>query len=288
MQKKYCVYVTFYSGNKLPPFYIGFGKVENILYRNYRGSVSSQLYKKIWKQELKLNPHLFTTKILQTYDNYEEAQAREIYIQKYFNVKSNPLYINQAIAGRADLTGMKRITDGTVDKMINLSITELPAGWKFGCSDSFKSTRGASKGIKKKYTPDGARRKSEFSKNRKKSDQELTKISNTVKTHWKEGIYDNRKKVDMSGDNNPFHGRKHKSETLKINKEKHLNKVVVVDLEGNKFVVSKEEFLRRDDLKGVSSLTKWCTNGIDNKKYSGKLPEGYRPGRTLGRRKVQI
>jgi hypothetical protein len=39
----YCVYITFYKGNKLPPFYIGSTSVEKIN-NDYNGSVGSQKY----------------------------------------------------------------------------------------------------------------------------------------------------------------------------------------------------------------------------------------------------
>jgi hypothetical protein len=51
----YCTYLTIYSGNKLPPFYIGSTSVNRIS-NGYHGSVSSKRYKSIWLEELKTNP----------------------------------------------------------------------------------------------------------------------------------------------------------------------------------------------------------------------------------------
>lgn len=59
MNNNYCVYLTIYSGSKLPPFYIGSGTLDKILNKGYRGSVTSKQFKKIWSQELKFyhNPY---------------------------------------------------------------------------------------------------------------------------------------------------------------------------------------------------------------------------------------
>lgn len=48
MSKTYCTYVTFYSGNKLPPFYIGSTSVDKIE-KGYRGSVKSKRWKQIYE-----------------------------------------------------------------------------------------------------------------------------------------------------------------------------------------------------------------------------------------------
>lgn len=60
---EYCTYLTLYSGNKLPPFYIGSTHVKNIN-KGYKGSVGSKNFGDIWKTELKENPELFKTKII--------------------------------------------------------------------------------------------------------------------------------------------------------------------------------------------------------------------------------
>lgn len=109
-KKEYCVYLTIYSGNKLPPFYIGSGTTSNLnrLRNPYRGSVTSQEYKLIWKAELKENPHLFKTKIIQWYDTRNEAYLKEEILQIHLDVSRNPLYINKAIANnKFNMTGKK-------------------------------------------------------------------------------------------------------------------------------------------------------------------------------------
>ena len=59
----YCVYLTKYTGNKLPSYYIGSTSLKRIE-NGYRGSVSSKEYKNIWKSELIDNPHLFEIEII--------------------------------------------------------------------------------------------------------------------------------------------------------------------------------------------------------------------------------
>ena len=102
----YCVYLTIYRGNKMPPFYIGRSRIKNI----DRGTVSSKLYKDIWLQELADNPQLFETKILTKHSTQKEAAEKEEYFHKKLRVHKNPLYINQATAAgtfHADIRGHK-------------------------------------------------------------------------------------------------------------------------------------------------------------------------------------
>ena len=93
----YCTYLTVYTGNKLPSFYIGSTSIDNIN-KGYRGSVVSKNYKSIWKQELKGHPELFKTIILTRHETREEAMERELIFQEAFSVARNPLYINMAHA----------------------------------------------------------------------------------------------------------------------------------------------------------------------------------------------
>jgi hypothetical protein len=96
----YCVYLTTYSGNKLPPFYIGSSSVERVN-KGYRGSVLSRQYKHIWRDEIKACAHLFKTKIIKTYSTREEAITAEKRLQKALKVAESPMYINKGYAGGA-------------------------------------------------------------------------------------------------------------------------------------------------------------------------------------------
>lgn len=93
----YCVYLTTYKGNKLPPFYIGSSNLERVS-GGYHGTVLSKTYKVIWRQELKHNPHLFTTKVVSTHHTRKEALLKERQLQQALCVVESPLYINKSYA----------------------------------------------------------------------------------------------------------------------------------------------------------------------------------------------
>lgn len=118
----YVTYLTIYSGNKLPPFYIGSSSLDNIN-NGYRGSVQSKQYEYIWKEELKQNPHLFKTKIISNHDNREDALEKELLLQTKLNVVKSPLYINMALAQKNGYFGMstkgKILSDETKRKISN-------------------------------------------------------------------------------------------------------------------------------------------------------------------------
>lgn len=94
----YCVYLTVYSGSKLPPFYIGSKDTHSIITNAYRGSVTSRKYKEIWISELKNSPHLFKTVPISYTNTRDEALTREREIQIFFDVIKNPMFINMSYA----------------------------------------------------------------------------------------------------------------------------------------------------------------------------------------------
>jgi hypothetical protein len=93
----YCVYLTIYKGNNLPPFYIGSTSIDKID-GGYHGSVMSEEYRDIWKMEIKNNPHLFKTIIIQEFKKRKDAYQKEEKIHRHLKVDKNPLYINKSIA----------------------------------------------------------------------------------------------------------------------------------------------------------------------------------------------
>jgi len=97
---KFCVYLTIYSGNKLPPFYIGSGTTHKLMNKDrpYRGSVASKRYCEIWKSEILFNPQLFKTKIIKFFETRDEAFDYEEYLHRKLNVIKNVLYVNRGIA----------------------------------------------------------------------------------------------------------------------------------------------------------------------------------------------
>lgn len=149
----YCTYLTIYKGNKLPPFYIGSTIVDKIN-KNYHGSVSSREYKKIWKSEIKSNPHLFKTIILTKHKLQKESILKELHFQIKLNVVKSSLYINLSYArpngffGRTDQVSIKGTfcwTNGEVD----IYRKEHPGeGWIKGNCEKTKLSK--SNGIRKK------------------------------------------------------------------------------------------------------------------------------------------
>lgn len=101
----FCTYLTTYSGNKLPPLYIGSTSYKRYL-NGYHGTVTSKEYKPIWKAELKNNPHLFSTEVLSFHNTREEATIQERALQIEFKVVKNSNFINKAIASANGFFGM--------------------------------------------------------------------------------------------------------------------------------------------------------------------------------------
>lgn len=104
-EKKFCVYLTIYSGNKLPPFYIGSTSIVKIK-NGYHGTIKSKKYGPTWRQELKDNPHLFRTIILYTFYSRKNALYNEKLLQIQFNVVKSSKFINMAIAKVNGFFGM--------------------------------------------------------------------------------------------------------------------------------------------------------------------------------------
>lgn len=103
---KYCVYLTIYTGNKLPMFYIGSTNIDNIKNKKYIGSVSSKEYKSIFDNEKRNNFNLFKIKILSTHETREEALLKEEEYHIKRNVVKSCFYMNKSIAKKNGFYGM--------------------------------------------------------------------------------------------------------------------------------------------------------------------------------------
>lgn len=101
----YAVYLTSYSGNKLPPFYIGSSSVKKIE-KGYRGSVRSKKYKNLWEKEIKEHPYLFKTIIISTHKTRKEATEKEHKLQKQLGVVKSDMYVNMSLATTNGFFGM--------------------------------------------------------------------------------------------------------------------------------------------------------------------------------------
>lgn len=93
----YCVYLTSYKGNLLPPFYIGSTSLKKIQ-NGYNGSVKSRKYFSIFTKERRENPHLFKTQIVSLHTTRKEAVEKEYKLQVQLNVVKSSMYFNEAIA----------------------------------------------------------------------------------------------------------------------------------------------------------------------------------------------
>lgn len=103
---EFCTYITFYAGEKLPPFYIGHSSVKNILEKGYNGSPVSKKYKDIWMSERINNKNLFSTHILTKHSTRAEANLKESDIQHFYDAPNSPLFINVSFAQKGFFCGV--------------------------------------------------------------------------------------------------------------------------------------------------------------------------------------
>lgn len=141
----YCVYITFYRGDKLPPFYVGSSYTTNVLNNGYHGTVKSKKYGKVWREEIKTNHSLFQTFILSTHEIETDARKKEYMLQKSLDVVRCPLFTNLAFAnmkfgasGENHYLFGKSLSDETKIKISKAKkgkpLTYVPIGLK-GCSN---------------------------------------------------------------------------------------------------------------------------------------------------------
>ena len=178
----YCTYFTFYSGNKLPPFYIGSSSVDKVN-DGYHGSVRSKKYQPIWKQELKEHPDLFKTSILTEHLTRPEALLKERKFHEALGVQNSSFYINQSIAGSHYFShaGFKH-TDETRKKMSKPRSAETKKKMSKPKSDEHKkkmseSMKGNQNFLGHKHTAESKKKMSEAAKGKPKSDETKKKMS---------------------------------------------------------------------------------------------------------------
>lgn len=94
---EFCVYLTTYSGTKLPPLYVGSTSVDKIK-SGYHGSVASRKYCSLWKEELKSNPEAFTTAIISYHPTRKDAVDAELEWQLAHRVVEDKKFINMSYA----------------------------------------------------------------------------------------------------------------------------------------------------------------------------------------------
>ena len=93
----FVVYMTIYSGTKLPPYYIGTTS-KSKYDSGYTGTVLSKAFKAVYNSEKEKNPELFDVVILELCSSRKDALKLEHFWQKCVTAKTNPLYFNMAYA----------------------------------------------------------------------------------------------------------------------------------------------------------------------------------------------
>lgn len=93
----FVVYLTIYSGNKLPPFYIGSTSLKKYS-SGYCGTITSQAYRTIYTKEIRESPELFDVVLLETCRTREHALIQELFWQKRVNAKTSSDYFNMSWA----------------------------------------------------------------------------------------------------------------------------------------------------------------------------------------------
>lgn len=148
----YCIYLTIYLGDKLPPFYIGSTSIDKIN-KGYHGSVTSAKFKNIWQSELKYNRHLFHTFIIPTepVESIIHKLELEAKWQLAFDVVASDMFINQRIADRLLFSnspesiakGKAKRAKTFVEKNVGSTISTIQKGrrlWNNGHIQTFSHT----------------------------------------------------------------------------------------------------------------------------------------------------
>jgi len=195
----YICYLIKYSGEKLPPLYIGSTSMEN-LKNGYRGSVTSIKYGEIFKEELKNNPHLFEYEVLSEHETRASALEVELTKQIEFGVVKSLDYFNEALASVNGMFG--RDVSGDSNPMYgNVH------------SEESKKKMSIKRGNKKRYDVTETHREiiSKAHKGKKVSENTKSLIS------------ENRKGKNCGNDNHMY-GKHHTEETIKKLSEARLGK----------------------------------------------------------------
>jgi hypothetical protein len=193
----YCVYLTTYSGDKLPPYYIGSTSIAKIS-NGYKGSVSSLEFKQIWDDEICNHPELFNVKILSEHSIRKDAIIAELNYQIQYDVVKSSEYINKSLAQPDGFFGMDVF--GSNNPMYGRNRT----------GEKHKGGENISAALKVKYASgelDHAKNLSRIrftENNPMKSTEAIAK----AKAKWKETNRNIREKNPMYGKKSPMAGKK--------------------------------------------------------------------------------
>ena len=220
---KYCTYLTIYLGNKLPMFYIGFTRTEKIA-KGYHGTVTSKKYSKIWKEELTTRPELFKTQILTHHSIMRDAKEKETFLQQYFNVATNSMYINAYVQGQhfcVDRTGIKHTPEACAKiKAARQGRSPVKKGTTLTIEHKQKIAASLA-GIPR---PPEVIEKIANSRRGRKNLKKFSDESNTRRSETLKKQMTDEKRAHLSeistGEKNAFYGKRHSEET-----KKHLQEI---------------------------------------------------------------
>jgi hypothetical protein len=189
----YCVYLTTYSGNKIPKYYVGSSSLSKIK-SGYKGSVSSKEWKLLWNYELRFYPELFDVIIISEHSTRLEALQSELQYQLNYNVVESKDYINKSLAKPNGFFGMDVL--GENNPMYGKSRTGEKHNGGQNISQSLKNFYTTQKGLELKQ---------------KQSEIMLGENNPMWQKHHSDEFRKNQSKR-MSGKNNPMFGKTHSKE----------------------------------------------------------------------------
>lgn len=273
---KYVTYLTTYTGDKLPPLYIGSTSEEKAKSGKYFGSIRSKKWKEIFDKEILENIQLFQIEILSYHDNRQEAFDEEVKLQKQYDVVKSKEYFNQSFAhkfGWGSLFGedngmfgrnhtdesRKLQSDKAKNRIATEETREILRKVRSGEGNSMYGTSAYKKWIEK-YGKEIADEKwenqkkiaSERNLGQKRTEETKLKSSQSAKNRTDDRTMseETKKKISESLKNKIFTQEtiNKRIETRKRNKELGLNKTIKMSEESN--------IQRRNSLKGRPGLYK--------------------------------
>jgi len=177
-----------YSGNKLPPLYVGSTSIKK-LKSGYRGSVTSIKYGKIFEDEIKTNPHLFEYEVLSEHETRGLALEAELNKQTELDVVNSDDYFNESLASVDGMFG--RDVKGEANPMYGKTHSE-----------SAKKEMSEKRGHNKRY-------------NLTKAHKEIVSKTHKGKevSEYTRSLISKNRKGKNSGVDNPMYGKKQTEET---------------------------------------------------------------------------
>jgi len=224
----YVTYLTVYSGEKLPPYYIGSTTQEKIA-NGYCGSVVSKRFSETFKTEQKENGNLFNVVILSEHNSRNEALEMELFLHRFFDVVRSKFFFNESYACIDGCFG--RNVAGVNNPMFGKKQTE-----------NTKELISNKRGHNKRYDATDKHRKitSETHKGKIVSDETRKKLSEA-----KIGKY--------LGENGSFYGRKHSDDTKKKISEKNTGRKMSQETKDKLSEIGKNKTLSEETRQKISN-----------------------------------